>query len=184
MIAATNEGLASLVKSGKMRRDLAHRLSAVLLEVPPLRHRLGDVPLLVNHFASRAADDGFARRGISAAAVDRLTRYEWPGNVRELRHVVELAITLAEEPVIGADLIDEVLSHSTALSEMATADVGAPKRQEQKVTLLSLLAECEGDTTRVAARLGVDRRTVYRWLERLGIPTPKRSARRRFATPY
>ena len=112
MVAASNRDLAEMVKRGTFREDLYYRLSVINIEVPPLRERLDDVPLLADFFLGRFR--GQAARRISGFAPDALaamTRYAWPGNVRELRNAVERAIVLGDrEQIIAADLPPQVLS--------------------------------------------------------------------------
>ncbi len=112
VVAATNRDLADMVKRGTFREDLYYRLSVITIEVPPLRERLDDVPLLAEHFLARFRHQA-ARRitGFSPDALAAMTRYAWPGNVRELRNAVERAIVLGDREVILAqDLPPQVLA--------------------------------------------------------------------------
>jgi DNA-binding NtrC family response regulator len=117
VVAATNRDLAEMVKRGTFREDLFYRLSVIHIDVPPLRERLDDVPLLAEFFLARFR--GQAARRISGFAGDALaamTRYAWPGNVRELRNAVERAIVLGDrEHIIAADLPPQVLAAAAAL---------------------------------------------------------------------
>jgi len=116
VVAATNRDLAEMVKRGTFREDLYYRLSVITIDVPPLRERLDDVPLLADFFLARFR--GQAARRISGFAQDALaamTRYAWPGNVRELRNAVERAIVLGDrEQIIAQDLPPQVLAAATA----------------------------------------------------------------------
>jgi transcriptional regulator with GAF, ATPase, and Fis domain len=112
MVAATNRDLAEMVKRGTFREDLYYRLSVINIEVPPLRERLDDVPLLADFFLARFRSQA-ARRisGFAPDALAAMTRYAWPGNVRELRNAVERAIVLGDrEQIIADDLPPQVLS--------------------------------------------------------------------------
>ncbi|HVK83753.1 MAG TPA: sigma 54-interacting transcriptional regulator [Kofleriaceae bacterium] len=114
VVAATNRDLAEMVKRGTFREDLFYRLSVITIVVPPLRERLGDVPLLAEHFLARFRHQA-ARRitGFSPDAIAAMTRYAWPGNVRELRNAVERAIVLGERELIMAqDLPPQMLAPS------------------------------------------------------------------------
>jgi DNA-binding NtrC family response regulator len=114
VVAATNRDLAEMAKRGTFREDLYYRLSVIHIEVPPLRERLDDVPLLAEHFLARFRHQA-ARRisGFSREALDAMTRYPWPGNVRELRNAVERAIVLGDRDLIMAqDLPPQVLAQS------------------------------------------------------------------------
>ncbi len=116
VVAATNRDLAEMVKRGTFREDLFYRLSVIHIDVPPLRERLDDVPLLAEHFLARFRHQG-ARRitGFAADALAAMTRYAWPGNVRELRNAVERAIVLGDrEQIIAADLPPQVLAAASA----------------------------------------------------------------------
>ena len=113
MVAATNRDLAEMVKRGTFREDLFYRLSVIQIDVPPLRERLDDVPLLADHFLARFRHQA-ARRisGFAPDALAAMTRYAWPGNVRELRNAVERAIVLGDrEQIVAADLPPQVLAN-------------------------------------------------------------------------
>ena len=114
MVAATNRDLAEMVKRGTFREDLFYRLSVIQIDVPPLRERLDDVPLLADHFLARFRHQA-ARRisGFAPDALAAMTRYSWPGNVRELRNAVERAIVLGDrEQIVAADLPPQVLAQA------------------------------------------------------------------------
>jgi DNA-binding NtrC family response regulator len=114
VVAATNRDLAEMVKRGQFREDLYYRLSVIHIEVPPLRERLDDVPLLAEHFLARYRQQA-ARRisGFAADAIAAMTRYSWPGNVRELRNAVERAIVLGDrEQIVAQDLPPQVLAQA------------------------------------------------------------------------
>jgi DNA-binding NtrC family response regulator len=114
MVAATNRDLAEMVKRGTFREDLFYRLSVIQIDVPPLRERLDDVPLLAEHFLARLRHQA-ARRisGFAPDALAAMTRYRWPGNVRELRNAVERAIVLGDrEQIVAADLPPQVLAQA------------------------------------------------------------------------
>jgi DNA-binding NtrC family response regulator len=112
VVAATNRDLQEMVKRGQFREDLYYRLSVIHIEVPPLRARLDDVPLLAEHFLARFRHQA-ARRitGFAPDALAAMTRYAWPGNVRELRNAVERAIVLGDrELIVAQDLPPQVLA--------------------------------------------------------------------------
>ncbi len=114
MVAATNRDLAEMVKRGTFREDLFYRLSVIMIDVPPLRERLDDVPLLAEHFLARFRQQA-ARRisGFAPDALAAMTRYAWPGNVRELRNAIERAIVLGDrEQIVAQDLPPQVLAHA------------------------------------------------------------------------
>ena len=114
VVAATNRDLADMVKRGTFREDLYYRLSVITIEVPPLRDRLDDVPLLAEHFLNRFRHQA-ARRlsGFAPDAIAAMTRYAWPGNVRELRNALERASVLGDrDQIVALDLPPQVLAHA------------------------------------------------------------------------
>ena len=111
IIAATNVSLKEMTKQGRFREDLYYRLNVITVELPPLRDRMEDIPLLVQHFLDKFTEDG--RKGpmvLTPAAMDRLMAYHWPGNVRELENVIERAVVLCPDRQIGPDLIPDHVS--------------------------------------------------------------------------
>jgi two-component system response regulator AtoC len=165
VIAATNRDLRRRVEQGGFREDLYYRLDVVTLTVPPLRDRRGDIAPLAQHFlATHAAAMGKPVAGFAPAALARLEAHRWPGNVRELEHAVERAVALTSSSVI--------------LPEDLPADVGAgpaaPPEPPRRMTLEELkqwyvhrvLEETGGNKARAAELLGIDRKTLYRMLDR------------------
>ncbi|MBA6153002.1 sigma-54-dependent transcriptional regulator [Gelidibacter maritimus] len=105
VIAATNKNLSKEIEEGKFREDLYHRLAVILIQVPPLNDRREDIPLLIEHFATKIAEqNGTAPKSFSAKAIKRLQEYDWTGNIRELRNVVERLIILGEKEVSESDV--------------------------------------------------------------------------------
>ncbi len=173
VVVATNQDLERLVREGRLREDLYYRLSVVLIPIPPLRHRAGDIPLLSQHFVNEFAKrSGRNVRGISAAAMMLLERYSWPGNVRELRNVIERAVSLTESnQVMPADL-------PLSLAELGTGPVRsgafrAAKRcavaEFEVAYLRALLEESGGNISLAAARAGLKRTALHRLLARHGL---------------
>jgi len=169
VIAASNKNAKDAVEQKILREDLYFRLAIVTLDIPPLRHRSEDIPVLALRFLTEiAADFGRKIEGFSPQVIERLTHYPWPGNVRELRNVVERAVSLATRPIIRELDLPESLQKGSARS--IPVDV-TESYEETKAKLLDqfqreyftkLLAEEDGNITRVAARAGVDRKTIYR----------------------
>jgi two-component system response regulator HydG len=163
VIAATHRDLAAEVKAGRFREDLYYRLAVVTIEIPPLRRRRADIPLLVEHFLYRhAAEVDGRERLFSREAMDLLVRYDFPGNVRELGNIVRRCLVLARGEQIGTtDLPDFVLG-STA----ETAPPAAATTLPQRVAALERLAIAEaleaegGNQSRAAARLGISERAL------------------------
>ena len=124
IIAATNVGLREMTAQGRFREDLFYRLNVITVQLPPLRDRRDDIPLLVQHFLDKYTEEG--RRGpliLTPEAMDRLMSYDWPGNVRELENVIERAVVLCPDREIGPDLIPD---HVSGLPVTAKPDVVIP----------------------------------------------------------
>ncbi|HET7586187.1 MAG TPA: sigma-54 dependent transcriptional regulator [Gemmatimonadaceae bacterium] len=172
VISAINEELDILVRSGRMRRDFAERLSTVVIRMPPLKDRPEDIPQLVEHFIARSPQHAPARPVFTAHALGVLQQYHWPGNVRELRNVVERVLILHDAPEIDAELVLLALE-SRHISGSSLTDGSSFDRCQRRNGLLALLERFDGDTARVAEELSVARATVYRRMQRLGIPTSR-----------
>ena len=170
VILATNEDLGELVAAGRFREDLFWRINVVTIELPPLRERAADIPLLAAHFLRRAARlAGREVAGFSAAAVDALSGHAWPGNVRELQHAVERAVFLGRGRLVEpGDLPPAVLAGGRPGGQAGNplkAALAAPERQ-----LILDALERSGWRRDVAARsLGINRTTLYKKLKRLGL---------------
>ena len=175
IIAATNRDLAAGVAAGRFREDLYYRLKVVTIHLPPLRERRDDIPLLVDHLVRRAATScGKQVTGVSESALALLGAYDWPGNIRELAHVLERTVALAQHDVLAAeDLPSEIgAGHrengGAALPASQPAD--RPTLAELKRRYIAqVLEESRGNVSRAAAVLGVDRRSLYRMLQRYGV---------------
>jgi DNA-binding NtrC family response regulator len=119
IIAATNVSLRGMMQAGTFREDLFYRLNVIMVEIPPLRDRKEDIPLLVNHFLDKYGEESHKRGLIlTPAAMDRLHAYEWPGNVRELENVIERAVVLCGGREIDTDLIPDQVTASAAQREI------------------------------------------------------------------
>ncbi len=164
VIAATNRDLRKRVDEGAFREDLYYRLHVVTITMPALRERPSDVPLLAQHFLTRdAAASGKAVPRLSEAALEILAAHDWPGNVRELQHAIEHAVALASSELILPEDLPAGLRprpQPGGLPEGLTLE-GLKQWYVQKV-----LADTAGNKARAAEILGIDRRTLYRMLER------------------
>jgi two-component system, NtrC family, response regulator HydG len=166
VVAATHRDLDERVQKGAFREDLRYRLDVVSIELPPLRHRREDIPLLVEHFFQkvRARHPASPAQRFSAAAIARLAEHRWPGNVRELAHVVERMVLLARsEELAVADLPPSVV---TERPSEAPAFGGAvlPIRELTRRYAQWALEQLGGHRTRTAERLGIDTKTLAKWL--------------------
>jgi two-component system response regulator GlrR len=187
ILAATNVDLRQLVQQGRFRGDLFHRLHVLSIELPPLRNRLEDIPLLAQHFAAgfgRAYGKEGAR--FDAEALARLEKHDWPGNVRELQSVVERAVLLATEVTLGAEDVDlgedgwapaaasvsnegegiTVSRASTALLEHFREAKDRAIRQFERAYLTHVLTAAEGNVSRAARLAGMQRRDFQRLLRK------------------
>jgi DNA-binding NtrC family response regulator len=170
VLAATNRDLAAATAAGQFREDLYYRLKVVTIHLPPLRERRDDIPLLVDHLVRRAARQcNKSVAGVSESALALLQQYDWPGNIRELAHVLERSVALAQHEVIS---IDDLPQELRAPARVDTQDLLAdrPSLAELKQRYIQrVLEESGGNVSRAAAVLGVDRRSLYRMLQRYGI---------------
>jgi DNA-binding NtrC family response regulator len=190
VIAATHRDLSALVRDGKFREDLYYRLNVVSVTLPPLRERRQDVPLLVDHFVRQLArQHGRGPIAIDPQAEILLLQFDWPGNVRQLQNVLERAVVLAEQGVIGPEhLVPEIRSPTPAGARSAVSDVSAPPAASApsldlgSVTLADVerahvlrVLDAAGGRREVAAKaLGISRRTLTRMLQRWDVDVPRR----------
>jgi DNA-binding NtrC family response regulator len=180
VIAATNRNLEEEVKAGRFREDLYYRLSVITLRVPPLRERREDIPLLALHFLQHACQETGKRVTLSEAALRTLREYEWSGNVRELENTIEHAVLHTR----GGVITEDDLPARIRAARPATGDAQAvppifteasffaelPSLEEmERRYLLFVLEAVNGNRTRAAEVLKIDRRTLYRMAERFGI---------------
>jgi DNA-binding NtrC family response regulator len=163
LVAATNRALERLIDEGKFRRDLYFRLNAIHIEIPPLRQRRHDIPVLVEHFISQHNARYGTRKRVSPAATEVLVAYAWPGNVRQLRHVVERSAVLADSDVIEpADLPSEVHLAEAGLAVDAGHASGMTLAELERRHIARVLAEVHGHRARAAQLLGISERNLYR----------------------
>ena len=168
VLSASNRNLEELVRSDKFRQDLYYRLNVIRIELPPLRHRGDDVPLLVRHFVEKfAAGAKHQVDGIDADALAALKNYDWPGNIRELEHMIERAVLLGKGSRIGLqDLPANVVGDgesSVVLAQALTRQLTL--RDLEREYVAKVLDATNGNKTEAAKILGVDRTTLYRKLE-------------------
>jgi two-component system response regulator HydG len=164
LVAATNRDLRGMVADGTFREDLLFRLQVVTIDLPPLRDRTGDVPLLVDHFLSELAEEhGRVVRGVSPEARALLVRYAWPGNVRELRNAVENMVLLARGEVLTVDDVPESIKGSEGGAGRGSLDLAGRSLREIERELIRVNLELmEGNRARTAQVLGMGERTLYR----------------------
>jgi DNA-binding NtrC family response regulator len=184
IVAATNQDLPALVRAGRFRQDLFHRLNVVTIEAPPLRAHPEDIPALIQHFLHRYG--GFSDKevtGITAEALRLLCGHQWPGNVRELEHAIEHAVAMARTAVIT---VDDLPSHITSAkgADRARVDTSdhpdpfadGPTLEELKQRYVRhVLDLSKTNVARAALRLGIDRRSLYRLMSRYQMELPARN---------
>jgi transcriptional regulator with PAS, ATPase and Fis domain len=168
LLSASNRDLAQLVREGAFRQDLYYRLNVIRLDLPPLRDRPEDIPLLADHFLDKFTKTSKrAVSGIDKDALAALMRYHWPGNVRELEHVIERAVLLGNRSMIGLeDLPASCVSVDAQNAPLNAAMTKAyTLRELEREYIQRVLEDVKGNKTEAAKILGVDRTTLYRKLE-------------------
>ncbi|HKC06643.1 MAG TPA: sigma-54 dependent transcriptional regulator, partial [Methylomirabilota bacterium] len=178
VLAASNQNLPERIAAGAFREDLYYRLNVIPIEVPPLRQRREDLPLLVAHFITLfSAENGKRPKTISVEALAYFLSYDWPGNVRELRNMVERLVIMSPRDVIGPENLPPPLRPRDA--EPATDDglrertLKEAREAFERAFILSELRANEWNMTRTAERLGIERSHLYRKLKAYGISAPK-----------
>jgi two-component system, NtrC family, response regulator AtoC len=174
VVGATNEALQPKLRDGTFREDLYYRLAVIPIEIPPLRDRLEDVPLLVNHFLQKqASSSGGEPKKIDPKAVDILCHYDYPGNVRELENAIERACALCDDDLIlPTDLPPHLVDHASGEKKdqaIAAMPVGETLddfvQQQERNYIEATLAHCGGSREKAASMLGISMATLYRKIE-------------------
>jgi two-component system response regulator AtoC len=173
VIAATNRDLEAAYRDGTFRKDLYFRLNVVTVHLPALRDRRSDIPMLVHHFLDRYAPDSHLQ--VTTAAMKSLLNYEWPGNIRELENCIARAITLGDRRVIDViDLPPAIRSEQTEASGSTLQDAASLSTtalaEMEKMTILRVFEQANGDKALAGRMLGISRATLYRKLKRYNIP--------------
>jgi two-component system response regulator HydG len=170
LVCATNRDLDAEVKAGRFREDLYFRINVVTVKLPPLRDRAGDIPILVAHFLVKVARrEGRAEASMSREALEMLCGYSWPGNVRELENAIERAVAVAKgNVVLPSDLPVEVYGGAAPPAPGGIIDDRPTLAELERRYIALVLSECAGNKKKAAEKLGIDRRTLYRALERSG----------------
>jgi len=180
VVAATNRGLTRMVEEGAFRRDLYYRVNVIRLEMPPLRERIDDIPLLADAFLRRLSmTRGKVVDGLQRSALRQLMRHDYPGNVRELQNILEHAYVLCGgKRIEKSDLPDWLLAKETAAAE---SDPATLEELEARF-LRDVLARNRWNRQEAARELGIHKTTLHRKIRRLGIELPStdgRAARRK-----
>ncbi|MGD9562340.1 MAG: sigma-54-dependent transcriptional regulator [Pyrinomonadaceae bacterium] len=177
VISATNKPLGDLIENGNFRHDLFYRLNVIPFQVPPLRERSEDVPLLVEHFNRRfSADYGKKPKSFSKDAIDALCDHDWLGNVRELKNTIErIVITHSGRNVSTGDLPKLGSTGERPASTFRFPSFREATDAYQREFILHKLAEFDGNVTKAAEDMGVDRSHLYRRMRNLGIDAEART---------
>lgn len=164
VISATNRDISKMVEEKKFREDLYYRLNAIPLRLPPLRERAGDVPLLVHYFLRKYNDRYGLGSRVTESGVETMRGYTWPGNVRQLQHMMERLVILAP----GGRIDDEAVRDAIAATEPRdnASETLADAESEQ---IRRVMAATNGNKSRASRILGIERKTLYRKLERMGM---------------
>ncbi|MCL4503886.1 MAG: sigma 54-interacting transcriptional regulator, partial [Deltaproteobacteria bacterium] len=173
IITATHRNLEALVFDGKFREDLFFRINVIPIHLPPLRERLEDVPLLVEHFLRRLRrKSGKKIAGLTRETMNIFLDYAWPGNIRELQGAIEYAFVVAEAGLIAPGHLPPKLSgmELTRKTPPETLTVGAG---DEKTALVNALRQTSGNQSQAAALLGVSRVTVWHRMKKYGIDVHK-----------
>jgi transcriptional regulator with PAS, ATPase and Fis domain len=182
IIAATNRDLKKAIEGKKFREDLFYRLNVIPIELPPLRDRKEDIPILISHFIERhkvkAADKGIS--GLSKEAMQGLLNYHFPGNVRELENAVEYAIAFTSGPLIQMDDLPKYILEEKKLSEEARSIPIMPlkdaKAQFEKSLIMAALIESGGNISEASRLLNIHRQNLQQKIRLLGIDLASVSA--------
>jgi len=175
VVAATHRDLSAMVRDGRFREDLYYRLNVVTITLPPLRDRRQDIPLLIDHFLQLLAEKhGRGPVGLDREAQASLLAYDWPGNVRQLVNVLERALVVAAQDVIGPEhLPGEIRGGERRELTEQTAQQGGvrmvPLAQVEREHVLAVLEASGGNRERAARTLRISRRTLTRMLQRWGL---------------
>ncbi|MEW6169970.1 MAG: sigma-54 dependent transcriptional regulator [Candidatus Omnitrophota bacterium] len=178
VISATNQNLENLISQGKFRKDLYYRLNIISIELPPLRERKTDIPLLVDDFIEKHLKHTSKKiEGLSADAIDTLINYNWPGNVRELENVIERAIILAKKPIITLedfpDFLRSLDKNKLKENEVLIPGNGSKLKQAlrspERDLILKALHSSDGNKNKAAEILGINRTTLYKKMRSYGL---------------
>jgi two-component system, NtrC family, nitrogen regulation response regulator NtrX len=177
VIAASNRNLEALIRDGRFREDLFYRLNVIPIEVPPLRARAEDIPLLVDHFIRTfSSENGKRVKTLSGEALAYFLAYDWPGNVRELRNMVERLVIMAPRTVIEAEDLPVPLRPKEGWGEGGEARERTLREARDGFERAYILAELRANdwnVTRASERLGIERSHLYRKIKAYGIAPPK-----------
>jgi transcriptional regulator with PAS, ATPase and Fis domain len=175
VVAATHRNLEAEILAGKFRQDLYFRLNVIQIQLPPLRERKVDIPILVAHFLAKFSDSQQAVHAISDDALRSLIAYDWPGNVRELENAIECAVALSSDDVLTRGDLASVPDRAPN-GCLPALNVLVPLAELERRAILNAMQETGGDKLVAAHILGIGKTTLYRKLREYGAvcePTPR-----------
>ena len=162
-ISATNRNLEEEVKAGRFREDLFYRLNVVHLEVPPLRDRKDDIPLLIDAFLKEFSNENGRDIKIDAKAKSALLKYDWAGNIRQLRHCIEGASVMCSDDEIRIEDLGEDIGGASS-EETVSVPLGISLEEAERIIIEQNLAANKGNKSKTAEILGIERKTLSRKL--------------------
>jgi DNA-binding NtrC family response regulator len=167
IVAASNRNLESAVREGKLRQDLYYRLNVFTIEMPALRDRVDDIPLLVEHFVRQFAESNNKQvRGTEEGCLEALRRHPWPGNVRQLRNVIERAVIVSSGPLLSADDLPAEFRSLGGQNATFQIRLGSTLDEVERELLYRTIEFAGGNKTRAAEILGISLKTLYNRLNR------------------
>jgi DNA-binding NtrC family response regulator len=172
VISATNQNLEQRVKEGAFREDLFYRLNVVLMSIPPLRERKEDIPILIDHFLKRYAEEnGKEIAGLSSEAQDVLLKYDYPGNVRELENIIERAVVIAREAVISVEDLPfrESMEENTAIRKTEEGLLRGSIEELERNLIAEAMGKAGDHQSRAAELLGISERMLRYKLKKYGL---------------
>jgi len=176
VILATNRDLQAAVHEGHFREDLYYRINVVNIELPPLRERIGDIPLLAEHFLAKYLEKSKKKiDGFSSEAIELMQRHNWPGNVRELENCVERAVVLCRKSTIGPDDLPPAVLKGAGMAAELTVSADKPMTLEnamagpEKQIIITALQANNGSRQAAARQLGINRTTLYKKMKKYGL---------------
>jgi DNA-binding NtrC family response regulator len=180
IIAATNVDLRQMVREGRFREDLFYRLNVITVDLPALRQRREDIPLLVEHFLKKYSDENERpRRRITTEALRPMLSYPWPGNVRELENVIERAVVLSSDTEVGIDLLpDHIVGRGTAIPAIdpnSGASLFDILEDCERRIIVDMLEKCNWNQTETAERFRIPLSTLNQKIKRLSIEIKKKN---------
>jgi two-component system nitrogen regulation response regulator NtrX len=177
-IFATNAIPEEEIGLKHLREDFFHRINVLRINVPPLRERMEDIPLLIEYFAERTEHEGnIASKTFSNGATDMLLSFRWPGNVRELKNLVERLIITTDKDVIDAEDIElPGTKHLKEFSEMFNRNMSLNdfQNESEKIFLLKMLNDYKYNISQTASALQIQRSHLYKLMTKYNIPTPSK----------